>query len=315
MYHLNYRPKRFKEVIGNSQLVKSLKDMINKKECPHALLFSGNSGTGKTTLARIVATKVGAISECIYEINASNTRGIDTIREIIDNTQSKHILGLPKVFIFDESHALTSDAQNALLKVVEDCPEYVYFIFCTTRPEKLLTTLKNRCVQFETKPLSVIEARELFNLINKKEKLGLSDSFRDLILKYSEGCPRKILVNIFRTQTLSEKEAEILLENSVEGVKDEVIHICRMFLDPKKLKWVDIMTKLNNLLKEDNPESVRRMMFAYFATVLRNCKTNNEILYYTTILDTLDIVIEDTSQGINGLVFLLSKMYIQTIQK
>ena len=152
--HIDYRPADFDEILGNEETIKSIKSILARDEDrPHAWMFVGPSGCGKTTLARIVSAALGcppkinkAANLDFQEINTSDMRGIDTAREILKtmnfapvNTASKC-----RVYILDECHQATKDFQNSLLKALEDTPDHVYFLLCTTDPSKLLKTIKNR---------------------------------------------------------------------------------------------------------------------------------------------------------------------------
>ena len=141
--YLKYRPKDFDEMVGNDETIESLKKLIQKEDRPHTYLFTGQSGCGKTSAARICANKLGAKGHSIIEINSSNNRGIDTARDIIDQMQYKPLEGNIWVFIIDEIHQTTSVAQNALLKPLEDTTDSAYFFLCTTDPQKLIKPLKN----------------------------------------------------------------------------------------------------------------------------------------------------------------------------
>lgn len=305
-YNIKHRPELLKHMYGNSNVISSLKKIL--QDAPHAFLFTGPSGCGKTTLARIVAKKLKADALSLNEFNVADVRGIDTVREIINNSKYQSVMGGAKVYILDEAHQITVDAQNAFLKVIEDAPEHVYFIFCSTNPEKIIPTLRNRCVHYEVERLSRSEAKELLQYVIKQERIKVDDKLLDVIIKHSSGVPRTLLVNLYKCKDLKLASARAMLENTVEGVKDEVVDICRMILDPKKLKWSELMQKVDNLTKHDNPEGIRRMMFAYFAVALKNAKSNDAVFYYTAILDILDTRIEDTTQGMHGFVYLLGRI-------
>lgn len=193
--HVKYRPQTLADMRGNSIVVESLKKKLAKKDLPHAFLFYGSSGIGKTTMGRIIATSLGCKDLDVKEINAANNNGIDYIRgEVIRNSWFKSFGGGNKVYLFDEAHCLTQDASNALLKIVEEPPKHAYFIFCTTDPKKILPALKNRCIHYKMLPLTDGEVLELLECVMSEESIVLPDGVKELIAHASKGVPRQALV-------------------------------------------------------------------------------------------------------------------------
>lgn len=144
-----YRPASFDEVIGQDHVVTVLKGIIASENIPHAYLFSGSRGTGKTTMARIFAQALKTTPQDIYEIDAASHRGIDDIRQLRDGVGTLPFDSPYKVYIIDEVHMLTKDAFNALLKTLEEPPAHVIFILATTEPEKILPTIISRCQRLD----------------------------------------------------------------------------------------------------------------------------------------------------------------------
>ena len=139
-----YRPKSFKEVFGQDHIVDVLDNSIRTEKVSHAYLFVGTRGTGKTTVARIFADKLGVSVNDLYEIDAASNRGIEDIKELRDGTRVLPFDSKYKVYIIDEAHMLTTEASNALLKTLEEPPKHVIFIMATTELEKVPETIVSR---------------------------------------------------------------------------------------------------------------------------------------------------------------------------
>ena len=143
--HIKWRPQKLNDVISHAFVVSSLKALLKEKECPHSFLFTGPSGVGKTTLARIVASYLEA---AVLEIDAATNTGIDAMRAVQDMARYKAIDNEKRVVIIDECHALSKQTWQSLLKIVEEPPAHLYWAFCTTEPDKVPATIKTRCVQY-----------------------------------------------------------------------------------------------------------------------------------------------------------------------
>ncbi|TSD02465.1 MAG: DNA polymerase III subunit gamma/tau [Parcubacteria group bacterium Athens0714_24] len=143
-----YRPKNFDEVLGQDHIVGILKNAVKLGRISHAYLFSGPRGTGKTSVARILAKEAGCSEMDLIEIDAASSRGIDEIRSLREAVNFVPLQGKIKVYIIDEVHMLTKEAFNALLKTLEEPPSHVIFILATTELEKVPETIVSRCQSF-----------------------------------------------------------------------------------------------------------------------------------------------------------------------
>ena len=153
-----FRPSVFEDVKGQKRAVSLLENYIQNKDLPHALLFTGDSGTGKTTLARIVGSEISCSKQEFIEINCADFRGIDMVREIRKQMNFAPFYGEVKVWLIDEFHSAPKATQEALLKLLEDPPSYVYFMLATTEPGKVLRTIKTRCTEI---PLNLLTGTQI----------------------------------------------------------------------------------------------------------------------------------------------------------
>jgi len=188
-----YRPAKWSEVMGQDHIVEALKDAVENKRVAHAYLFSGSRGTGKTSVARILAKSVETNDEDIYEIDAASNRGIDNIREL-----REHVSVLPfsspfKVYIIDEVHMLSKDAWNALLKTLEEPPKHVIFILATTELDKVPDTIVSRCQTFSFRKPGREVLRKQVLAVAKKEEYDLDAGASDLIALLGDGSFRDAL--------------------------------------------------------------------------------------------------------------------------
>lgn len=182
-----YRPTTFSDVLDQDHIVSVLEGAIKKHAIPHAILFSGPRGTGKTTLARIFAKAIGVSDVDLYEIDAASNRGIDDIRELREAVYTLPYESERKVYIIDEVHMLTKEAFNALLKTLEEPPSHVVFILATTEEEKLLDTILSRCQVFRMHAPSRQMLAQTVTDIAKKEGFKLSNEAADLIAIAADG--------------------------------------------------------------------------------------------------------------------------------
>jgi len=262
-FYKKYRPKTFKEIRGQPEACKTLHAAIKARNVPHSILFSGPSGTGKTTMARLMATKLGCSTGFDFiEVNAASNNGIGVIRGIEQQTGLAAVQE-SRVWVFDEAHELSTPAQNALLKILEDTPSCVYFFLCTTHPDDLLPTIRNRCTNIEMKPLNSETMRSLLVDICNKEKLNTDEKVINRIIDVAEGSARRALVLLEQIMTLTPDEAIKVIQSN--DVRQQAVEIVKALLRPGTT-WPE-MAKIIKSVDED-AEKVRRLILAYTTTVM-----------------------------------------------
>jgi DNA polymerase-3 subunit gamma/tau len=260
-----YRPESFEQVIGNEQTKKQLVSILGRKDKPHSYLFVGSAGCGKTTLAFIMANELGITSNNLEVYNSGNFRGIDTIRELEQSMQyaASGKNGV-KGYILEEAHKLTADAQEALLKPLEECPEHVYFFLTTTNPEKLNKALKTRMTTAVVEAMSTENIVEMINYVLEKEGVNnFDDAMIERIAEQSNNSARMALVNLERFIGL-DPEARSSASFLNEAVESVSIDICRALASSTSWKAIaDILAS-----NQEDPEGVRRCVIGYMNAIL-----------------------------------------------
>ena len=237
-----YRPQQFKDFTAQKHVIQTLTNEIEQNKIAHAYLFSGHRGTGKTTMARLFAKAINCenrkgfepCDKClackeinkgsavdIIEIDAASNRGIDDIRALRDSIKYRPNLLKYKVLILDEAHQLSKDAANALLKILEEPPEYVVFILATTEAHKMISTISSRCQRFDFYKLTIKEIVSKLEVIARKEGIIIEKEALELIAMSADGALRDaegILNQILNF--VSKKEIEVKDIQEMLGIVD-----------------------------------------------------------------------------------------------
>ena len=267
---LKYRPQTFDDLIGQDVVAETISNAIKSNKVPNAYLFTGIRGVGKTTTARIVAKSLNCINgidnlcknklceNCeaisnsnhidVLEMDAASKTGVDDVRDLIEFSRYGPTITKYKIFIIDEVHMLSKQAFNALLKTLEEPPEYLKFIFATTEIKKIPITVVSRCQRFD---LSRIKSLELFDFIKKikqKENGNASDDALRLIVKISEGSVRDALSLLDRALlTLDkDKELDLVTAQKIFGYfdKSQLIDLFQLIFEGKEFETLNIYRKI-----------------------------------------------------------------------
>ena len=266
---LKYRPQTFDDLIGQEVVAETIINSIKADKIPNAYLFTGIRGVGKTTIARIVAKALncangfenkckGKCDNCdsitnsshidVLEMDAASKTGVDDVRDLIEFSRYGPTSSKYKIFIIDEVHMLSKQAFNALLKTLEEPPQYLKFIFATTEIKKIPITVVSRCQRFD---LNRIKSSELFEFIKKikeKENGKVSDDALKLIIKISEGSVRDALSLLDRGLLSLDNDRELDL-NSAQKIfgyfdKSKLIEIFKLILQGEEKKVIENYRKI-----------------------------------------------------------------------
>jgi len=280
--HVAYRPHKFNEVIGHAGVIASLKSLIDNDDT-HAFLFHGPSGVGKTTLARIVASELNCLPKDLLEIDAATNTGIDRMREVQEVLQYLPFgSGQIRAVIVDEAHGLSRQAWDSLLKVIEEPPAHIYWMLCTTQPDKVPPTIRSRCSPFALKSLKDDELELLLKQVCQREKIQLRNGITDLVIREAHGSPRQLLVNLALVRDHTDRaKAAAVLQALTDS--DATRQLCRFLIEGRG-SWQKAMGIVSHL--EDVPaETVRIAVCNYFAVVAKGAKTEREAITALQILE------------------------------
>lgn len=279
---IDYRPTEFEDFVGSEASVRALKSKVEKTDPPHSYLITGPSGCGKTTLGRIAAGWLINVEHLednanYVELDAASFGLKDTVRNIRRQMNKAPIGdGEARVWLLDECHQLTKDAQEALLKALEDTPGHVYFILCTTEPEKLKTTLKRRCVPIEVFPVGEEELYDLLIHILDQEQKPIPKEILEEIMDKSLGSPGLALQQLELVMDLEDKDMKQVIQD-YQDVQAQSIELCRALI--RKESWKKITKILNGgLLDNTNIESIRIAVLRYAVKIMLGKDSANAYL-------------------------------------
>ena len=361
---LKYRPQVFEDLIGQEVIIETLKNSLSLGKIPNAFLFTGIRGIGKTTIARVLAKSLNCakgsemtcntdccnngteISESrhidVLEMDAASKTGVDDVRDLIEFSRYGPTSSKYKIFIIDEVHMLSKQAFNALLKTLEEPPEYLKFIFATTEIKKIPITVVSRCQRFD---LSRIRSSELFDYLKKikdKEKGKATDDALKLIVKISEGSVRDALSLLDRGLLSLNKEEELDLKKAqnifgyfdkfqlislfkliLQGKEKEVIETYRKIYDqgiePKIfindfIELIYYFQNINSLTLESTNFSLNDDEFRMIKDISKEVDNKVLILFWQftiKVLEELDIV---SNQNISIEMFLIRLIHLNSFK-
>ena len=237
-----WRPKTFAEVVGQQHMLTALANGLRENRLHHAYLFSGTRGVGKTSIARlfakglncvngVTAEPCGVCEHCkaieegnfidLIEIDAASRTKVEDTRELLDNVQYKPVLGRYKVYLIDEVHMLSRHSFNALLKTLEEPPEYVKFLLATTDPHKLPVTILSRCMQFHLKALEQSQIAEHLGYILNQEQIPFESLALDKLASAAQGSIRDSLSLTDQAIAMSNGNVTLNIVNEMLGLLDE----------------------------------------------------------------------------------------------
>jgi DNA polymerase-3 subunit gamma/tau len=185
--YTKYRPQKFSDVLGQEHITNVLKDTLKNKGISHAYLFSGSRGTGKTSIARILASEIGTSNKDLYEIDAASNTSVEDIRSLNESVNTLPFDSDYKVYILDEVHMLSKSAFNALLKTLEEPPKHIIFMLATTEPEKIPDTVISRCEHYTFKTPNRALLKKMAINVAKQEGCELEPAAAELIAILGDG--------------------------------------------------------------------------------------------------------------------------------
>lgn len=268
--HYELRPKLFKHVLGQAPVVEALQAAL-KNQSTQAYLFSGPSGVGKTTLARIMANKLKCQAT---EIDGATYTGVDAMRELVKSVQYVPFGAVGHAIIIDECQRISRPAWESSLKALEEPPQGVHWLLCTTDPGKIPDTVQTRTLHLRLKSLTRNDLSQLIEQSAARANIHLAPTIRQLIVDEANGSARQALVNLDACRDAKDQaQAAQLLRTLQES--DAGLALCRTLIgyENRESSWTSAMQLVDKLLEAgDDPEGLRIRICLYFAAAIRKAE-------------------------------------------
>ena len=302
-----YRPNDIEQVQGHEQQLKTIDALLSGENVPHTWLFSGPSGIGKTTIARLIGKYICEDDHGLIEINGSLKNGIDDIKELIEIVRNPQ-LGLKnnnKFVIIDECQQLSKAAWSALFKITEEPPKHLYWCFCTTEIEKVPDSIKTRASKYALKALFKEELIRIYDQINQIEKINLSKKELDSLVEVSKGSARELINCLSQIKGLENTERLNFINNCVENI--ELIEIFRDII--KGLQWNKVKNYLYENKEKINPESFRISLFNYMNGYVKNEIKEENCIFYFKMMSVLNKPLYNAGTAFGELIMMIGAVY------
>ena len=299
-----WRPQTFEEIIGQKHITQTLINAISLNRISHAYIFSGPRGVGKTTTARILAKSLNCVkgptshpcNECdrciritngysmdVIEIDGASNNGVDSIRELRNKVSFAPAEGKYKIYIIDEVHMLSQGAFNALLKTLEEPPTHVIFIFATTDPHKIPSTILSRCQWFNFRRISLVDLTTKLKMIAKDEDLNINDKTLNIIARSSTGSMRDAESTLDQIIAYCGKDITSQSVSEVLGIIEEEVffEFMEAIIKNDTLKGIEIINRTSDLGGDASQFLKNLMEFAHNLSLAKVCQ--KEVLNFQGI--------------------------------